>query len=315
MRRPELVIADATYPDDAVERAAAAARGVAVRRAGIGAAAELPAAVGRSEGVLVQLLAVDGALLDACPSLRVLGRYGVGYDDIDVAAATARGIAVVTVPDYASEEVASHAAALILAVARRLPEADRLARGGRWDGLGRAAADGAAVGVHARARRRRPDRLGGGAPGRAAVRHGPRRRPVARGVRRTGIERVELAELLARSDVVSLHLPLTPATRHLIGAEALAAMRPGRRARQRLARRPGRPGRARGGARPRAPALRRARRARPGAAAGRTSRCCARTACCSRTTSRGTPSARCTASATSWPTAARACCAASASPA
>ena len=226
MRRPELVIADATYPDDAVERAAAAARGVAVRRAGIGTAAELPAAVGRSEGVLVQLLAVDGPLLDACPSLRVLGRYGVGYDDIDVAAATARGIAVVTVPDYASEEVASHASALILAVARRLPEADRLARGGRW-------ADWAALRPMAPLSESTLGLLGVGRIGTEVVRQvGPLFGTVlaadpSPAAWPEGIERVAPADLLARSDVVTLHVPLTPATRHLIGAEALAAMRPG----------------------------------------------------------------------------------------
>ena len=226
MPRPELVIADGSYADDAVERAAAEAHGVAVRRSGVSGPAGLPAAVGAADGVLVPLLEVDGPLLDACPSLRVLGRYGVGYDDIDVAAATARGVAVVTVPDYASEEVASHAVALILAVARRLPEGDRLARSGRWEdwpalrpvpalsestlglvGVGRIGAEvvrqagplfGAVVAVD---------------PGAAAW--------------PDGVEPAALDAVLARSDVVSLHLPLTPATRHLIDADALAAMRPG----------------------------------------------------------------------------------------
>ncbi len=226
MSAPELVIADASYPDDAVERAAAAAHGVAVRRAGVADADGLPAAVEGAAGVLVQLLPVGAALLDACPSLRVLGRYGVGYDDIDVAAATARGVAVVTVPDYASEEVASHAAALILAVARRLPEADRLARSGRWD-------DWPALRPMAPLSESTLGLVGVGRIGTELVRQvGPLfgtvlaadPSPAAWPER---IERVALDELLARSDVVTLHLPLTAATRGLIGAAALAAMKPG----------------------------------------------------------------------------------------
>ena len=190
----------------------------------------------------------------------MLGRYGVGYDDIDVAAATARGIAVVTVPDYASEEVASHAAALILAVARRLPEADRLARSGRWD-------DWPALRPMAPLSESTLGLVGVGRIGTEVVRQvGPLFGAVlaadpSPAAWPEGIERVALDELLARSDVVTLHLPLTAATRGLIGAAALAAMRPGRGARQRLARRPGRPGGAGG------------RRSRAGARASRRSTC------------------------------------------
>ena len=201
--RAELVIADASYPDDAVEREAAGRLGVAVRRARVDGPAGLPDAVGAAEGVLVQLMPIDAALLDRCPTLRVLGRYGVGVDDIDVAAASARGIAVVNVPDYATEEVASHAAALILAVARRLPEAERLVRAGRWDdwaalrpiaplsestlglvGVGR-------IGVGAGPAGRRPVRRGAG--GRPGARRSARRRRAGRTRRAAAPQRHRLA--------------------------------------------------------------------------------------------------------------------------
>jgi len=223
--RVALVIVDATYPDDEVERAAAGALGVAVRRACVDDPAGLPAAIGDAAGVLVQLMRIDAATLDACPSLRVLGRYGVGIDDIDLAAATARGIAVVNVPDYATEEVASHAAALILATARRVPEADRLVRARRWDEWAElrpiAPLSESAFGL-----------VGVGRIGGEVVRQvGPLFGSVlatdpAPGALPAGVERVELSDLLERSDVVSLHLPLTPGTRHLIDAAALASMRP-----------------------------------------------------------------------------------------
>jgi D-3-phosphoglycerate dehydrogenase len=148
----------------------------------------------------------------------------VGVDDIDVAAATARGVAVVNVPDYATEEVAAHAAALILASARRVPEADRLVRAGRWDDwhelrpiapLSASTLGLVGVGRIGSELARQIGHLFG-----AVLAVDPSPAPVPAGVQRVG-----LAELLARSDVVSLHLPLTPATRHLIDAAALAAMR------------------------------------------------------------------------------------------
>ncbi|MGI8781988.1 MAG: C-terminal binding protein [Solirubrobacteraceae bacterium] len=221
----ELVIVDATYPDDSIERAAAGELGVAVRRALVDAPGAIPAAVGDAEGLLVHVMAIDAAVLEACPALRVLGRYGVGVDSIDVDAATARGIAVVNVPDYGTEEVASHAAALVLTVARRVPEADRLVRAGRWD-------DWAELRPIAPLADCTLGLVGIGRIGSELVRQiGPLFGSVlavdpSPATMPDGVERVELEALLGRSDIVSLHLPLTADTRHVIDAAALASMRP-----------------------------------------------------------------------------------------
>jgi D-3-phosphoglycerate dehydrogenase / 2-oxoglutarate reductase len=160
------------------------------------------------------------------PRVRVIGRAGIGLDAIDTQAASEAGVAVINFPDYATNEVATHAVALLLALQRRLVEADRLARAPWGDqtwlggmepletltlglvGLGRI---GRAVGE-----RMRP--LVG-----AVQAYDPASPTLPEGV--TGCASLE--ELLATSDLVSLHLPLLPETVRLIGRAQLAMMRPG----------------------------------------------------------------------------------------
>ena len=184
----------------------------------------------RTADALVCLLSdrIDDAALAAAPRLRVVANYAVGVDNVDVAAATERGIAVANTPDVLVEATADFTFALLLAAARRLGEGERLVRGGGWRGwtpellLG-ADAGGRTLGI-----------VGLGRIGRAVARR-------ARGFAMTVLHHggrapeddpglaasVPLDELLAQSDFVSLHCPLTPSTRGLIDAAALAAMRPG----------------------------------------------------------------------------------------
>lgn len=161
---------------------------------------------------------VDGALLDACPKLRVVANYGVGVDNIDLAAAAARGVPVGNTPDVLTDATADLAFALLLAAARRLPQTAQDVREGRWgtwepDGfLGRDVA-GTTLGI-----------VGGGRIGDAVA-----RRAAGFGMtvlRTTSRAGTPLPELLERSDHVSLHVPLTPQTRHLIDAAALKRMKP-----------------------------------------------------------------------------------------
>lgn len=168
---------------------------------------------------------VDEALLAAAgDGLRVVANYAVGYDNVDVDAATRRGVFVANTPDVLTEATAELAIALMLDLARRVSEGDRFLRSGeRWDwaptfmlgsspsgrtlgivGLGRIGAEVARIG------RELGMRVVYTTPG------GPRPSPYAW---------LPLAELLERSDVVSLHCPLLPETRHLIGREELRAMR------------------------------------------------------------------------------------------
>jgi glyoxylate reductase len=171
---------------------------------------------------------VDADLLaEAGRSLQVVANFGVGYDNIDLEAARARGVRVTNTPDVLTDATAELAVALMLAAARRIAEADTLVRSGEWarsrtDGLlGRELA-GATVGL-----------VGFGRIGRrvAELLRGFEVRLLATsrssGAPSPGVERLELLDLLGASDFVSVHVPLAPETEHLIDANALAAMRPG----------------------------------------------------------------------------------------
>jgi glyoxylate reductase len=175
-----------------------------------------------ADGVLATLpTRIDDAFLDtAGPQLRVVANYGVGVDNIDLDAAAARGIPVGNTPDVLTEATADLTFALLLAAARKLPEAIDSVRAGDWltwepgAFLG-ASVGGATLGI-----------VGLGRIGRAVAR---RAAGFDMTVLHTGRTEgsVPLDELLERSDFVSLHCPLTPSTHHLIDAGALARMRPG----------------------------------------------------------------------------------------
>jgi D-3-phosphoglycerate dehydrogenase / 2-oxoglutarate reductase len=163
----------------------------------------------------------DGDVIAACPRLRVIARVGVGVDSIDLGAATARGVVVTVTPGANEATVADHTLALILAAVRRLCEHHDGVRQGRWDRTGRhtpGLLTGATVGL-----------VGYGAIGRLVaerlagfdVRLLVCDPSVASGHR---AEQVPLHELLHASDVVSLHLPLEPGTRGLIGPSELALL-------------------------------------------------------------------------------------------
>jgi glyoxylate reductase len=161
---------------------------------------------------------IDVPALDAAPRLRAIANYAVGYDNIDVAAAAARGIAVGNTPDVLTDATADLAFALLLAAARRIPESIALVRDGGWVTWEPARNLGAAV------HRATLGIVGGGRIGTAVLRR-------AAGFEMTVLvhsRRTETTfeELLERSDFVSLHCPLTDATRHLIDDRALARMKP-----------------------------------------------------------------------------------------
>ncbi|MEO6773111.1 MAG: D-glycerate dehydrogenase [Kofleriaceae bacterium] len=163
---------------------------------------------------------IDATVIARAPKLRVIANCAVGYDNIDVAAATRAGIAVTNTPDVLTEATAELAFALMLAAARRLPEGERLVRGGAWPGwrldqlLG-VELHGKTLGV-----------IGLGRIGKAVVRRAEAfgMRAIWAGASAPGA--VGLDELFERADVVSLHCPLTPETRHLVDAHRLAQMKP-----------------------------------------------------------------------------------------
>lgn len=169
---------------------------------------------------------VDERLLDSAgESLELVANFGVGYDNVDLGAVRARGVRLTNTPDVLTDATAELAVALMLAAARRIAEADARVRRGEWpqeqDLLGRELV-GATVGI-----------VGFGRIGQrvAALLSGFDVRVLfsARGGTATpaGAEPRELPALLAESDFVSLHLPLTAETRHLIDAHALSIVKPG----------------------------------------------------------------------------------------
>ncbi len=177
-------------------------------------------------GILVQYASIGAEIMDALPDLRVIGRYGVGVDSIDIEAASARGIAVCNVPDYGTESVSDHAIGLALSAARGIPRLDRGVRAGRFDLVAVRPLYQTAgrvfgvigVGLIGTATARKAKGLGyevigydiKAAPGEMTFH---------------GAASVSLAELLERSQVISLHVPLDDETRHMIGADEFAQMR------------------------------------------------------------------------------------------
>jgi glyoxylate reductase len=174
---------------------------------------------------------IDGALLDRVPRVRIVANVAVGYDNIDVAACTARGVVVTNTPGVLTEATADLAFGLLLAAARRVAEGDRLVRRGEFTGwtpsflLG-TRVHGSTLGLvglgrigQAMARRAR----GFGMP----VLYATRTRASPDVERALGATHVPLEDLFQHADFVSLHCPLTPETRHLVNAERLGRMKAG----------------------------------------------------------------------------------------
>ena len=219
-----VVITDSDLGEGVEEEVLAGHR---VVRAGCRTEADVVAAIGEADALIVQWAPITAAAFAAAPRLRIVSRLGIGFDMIDVAAATANGVAVANTPDYCVEEVAAHTVAMALTLLRGLPDLDRSLRGGAWAPV---AAFPAAV---------RPSRttvavMGLGRIGRrvatamaalgfAVIGHDP----FAAGL--AGIEPVGFEEALARADLLTLHVPLDDRTRGLIGAGELARMKPAAR--------------------------------------------------------------------------------------
>jgi glyoxylate reductase len=204
-------------PGDALDRLAAAGNDVTVWQERLPPSREqLEAGVADAEGLLSLLTdRVDASLLDGAPALRAIANYAVGVDNIDLDAVTARGIPVGNTPDVLTDATADLAWALLLAAARKLPDAIAAARAGDWltwepgSYLG-ASVFGTTLGV-----------VGFGRIGQAVAARAAGFSMTVLHTRDTPLE-----SILERADFVSLHTPLTPATRGLIDADALARMKP-----------------------------------------------------------------------------------------
>jgi D-3-phosphoglycerate dehydrogenase len=222
---PKVLIADEMSP---LAAETFRARGVAVEVKTSLALDALAAALKDCDGLAVRSATkVKAATIANAPRLKVIGRAGIGVDNIDVAAATGRGIVVMNTPYGNSITTAEHAIALMMALARQIPEANASTHAGKWEknafmgvelmgktlgiigcgNIGTVVADraqGLKMKVIAYDPFLSPERAGG-----------------------IGVEKVDLDDLLARADFISLHTPLTDATRNILDAEALAKTRKG----------------------------------------------------------------------------------------
>jgi D-3-phosphoglycerate dehydrogenase len=214
-------------PDLDVEQEILARAGATVRTVGEGGS-ELADDLKSAVGLLVVDYPVDATLLESAPACKVVATYGIGYDNIDVAAAASRGIVVANVPGYCVDEVADHTIALWLACERRILSGDAMVRDGHWDGT-------------ALAPMRRLRGLTFGVVGLGQI-----GREVARRARAFGVDLIahdpfvtglevggdpveivaDLGVLLDRADVVSVHVPLTDRTLGLLDAGAIGRMKP-----------------------------------------------------------------------------------------
>ena len=189
---------------------------------------ELIAAIGAYDGLAVRSATrVTAEVLDAAPRLKVVGRAGIGVDNIDVAAATARGVVVMNTPYGNAITTAEHAIAMMMALARQLPAADRSTRAGKWEKSRFMGVEltGKVLGI-----------IGCGNIGSIVAdrAHGLKMKVIAydpflsdERAADLNVEKVGLDDLFARADFVTLHVPLTEATRNMIDAKAIAKMKRG----------------------------------------------------------------------------------------
>lgn len=218
-----VIVSDQVFPSVDLERRLLGEIGASLEVAN-GTLEDLRSKAADADAILNTYLPIDAATVAALSRCKIVARYGIGVDNVDIAAATAAGITVTNVPDYSIQEVAAHALALILSLLRKVPQSDAKIRAGGWglDGL--------------RPMRRVSELTFG------LVGYGRIARQLARSIEALGGSIVvhdpyvtaapgippllTLDELLARSDVISVHAPLTPDTRGLIDAAAIARVRP-----------------------------------------------------------------------------------------
>jgi D-3-phosphoglycerate dehydrogenase len=223
--KPRVVITDSTYPDASFEREELAAVDATVETIDADTPAEVIDRAAGADALLNQETELPDTVFRALEDLVVVGRYGVGLDNIDLDAAAEHGVEVVNVPSYCEEEVATHALSLLLACVRRIPRYDAQVKQGGWDwkaGRPIHRLEGKTVGFVAFGRiAQRFARLLEGFE-MECIAYDPYQSASA--FEEYGVEPVSFETLLDRSDVVTVHTPLTDETRGLFDAETFRRM-------------------------------------------------------------------------------------------
>jgi D-3-phosphoglycerate dehydrogenase len=222
-----VLIADSRYPAYDQEQAVLGEIGAEAVIERSDEEARLVELVADIDGLIVNLAPITARVIGAMTRCRCISRYGVGYDNVDVEALKGTGIALANVPDYCGEDVSDHAMALFLDCVRKISRKDRHVRRGEWNLTGlqpvhRIAGSTFGLVGYGQIARSVHRKLGGFNLGRVLVCD-----PVVPTdvIESAGAEHVELEVLLAESDYVSLHAPVLPGTRGMIGAAQLEAMK------------------------------------------------------------------------------------------
>jgi D-3-phosphoglycerate dehydrogenase len=228
MSRPLIAVTDSPFPSLDLARAALARLDPELRMAKSASAEDILAVAREADAVLVTYAKLPGELLHQLTRCKAIGRFGLGVDNIDLKAAGELGITVTYVPDYCMHEVSDHAMALLLALTRKIPLSNALVQAGRWEmpavaPIHRIA--GRVLGLVGFGNIPRTLAPKAKAFGLRVVAHDPY--VPAETFAAAGVEGLGFDKLLEVSDFVSIHAPLTPATRGLFDAEVLQKMKRG----------------------------------------------------------------------------------------
>jgi D-3-phosphoglycerate dehydrogenase len=228
MRHPLIAVTDSPFPSLDPAKAALARIDPELRVANSTSADDILAVARDADAILVTYAKLPGELLRQLRRCKAIGRFGLGVDNIDIAAAAEIGITVTYVPDYCMQEVSDHAMALLLALARKVPQSNALVQAGRWDmpavaPIHRLA--GRVLGLVGFGNIPRALAPKAKAFGLRVVAHDPYVSQHA--LAAAGVEGMSFDRLLEISDFVSIHAPLLPATRGLFNAEVFRKMKQG----------------------------------------------------------------------------------------
>ncbi|HEV8343475.1 MAG TPA: C-terminal binding protein [Candidatus Binatia bacterium] len=222
-----VAVTDYVFPSLEPEQGVLAPLGVDLRSAQCKSEEEIIELTQGADGVLNCYAKMTTRVIENLSRCKIIARYGIGVDNVDLLAATRAGILVTNVPDYCIDEVSDHALALLLTLARHIVAADRAVKAGAWD-----------VVAHAEIHRLRGQTLGLLGFGKIARAVASKVQPLGMKVLAYdpyiepalivphGAEAVNLERILAEADVISIHVPLSPETRNLIGESELARMKP-----------------------------------------------------------------------------------------
>jgi D-3-phosphoglycerate dehydrogenase len=228
MSRYTIAIADSPFPSlEPIEKVLLPV-GAELRMSASGAADDILAVAREADALIVCYAKIPGDLIRGLARCKVIGRTGLGVDNIDLPAASEAKITVTYVPDYCIGEVSDHAMALMLSLARKVPFANAIVQQGRWEmatvvPIRRLA--GQVLGLAGFGNIPRAVASKAKAFGLRIIAYDPFAAPAVFAA--AGVERVSFDELLASSDIISVHAPLTPQTRGMFNATAFAGMKTG----------------------------------------------------------------------------------------